>query len=362
MRSRCFSPGLLLVVALAAGAQQSNPADSAASQNPATAAGQATSREIQLVVMVNDKAGHAISGLERGDFTLLDNNHPTQIDSFNGFIPSTPESQPQQQIILIMDGVNIAYQEVSYARLGIDKFLRSGGRLPAPMSIYWYTDEGLREEEGPATDGNALADQLDAAQARLRMLTSAAGTWGAIERFDMSVQTLDKLVRMYRAKPGRKLLIWLGRGWPMLQDPSLQMTWKDQQRLFANIVELNTVIRQAHVSIYSVTPGVPERYPYQYEEFVKGVKNPSHAFLPNLDLKVLAEQSGGVVVNPSNDLGSQIEQCMQDTKAYYVIGFTPPQSGERDEYHELKVRVDKPGLTARTNTGYYNEPVGIPTR
>src|SRR6185437_12920264 len=175
------------------------------------------------------------------------------------------------------------------------------------MSIYWYTDEGLREEEGPATDGNALADQLDAAQARLRMLTSAAGTWGAIERFDMSVQTLDKLVRMYRAKPGRKLLIWLGRGWPMLQDPSLQMTWKDQQRLFANIVELNTVIRQAHVSIYSVTPGVPERYPYQYEEFVKGVKNPSHAFLPNLDLKVLAEQSGGVVVNPSNDLGSQIE-------------------------------------------------------
>src|SRR6185437_6787521 len=84
MRSRCFSPGLLLVVALAAGAQQSNPADSAASQNPATAAGQATSREIQLVVMVNDKAGHAISGLERGDFTLLDNNHPTQIDSFNG--------------------------------------------------------------------------------------------------------------------------------------------------------------------------------------------------------------------------------------------------------------------------------------
>src|SRR6185437_12020229 len=138
--------------------------------------------------------------------------------------------------------------------------------------------------------------------------------------------------------------------------------WKDQQRLFANIVELNTVIRQAHVSIYSVTPGVPERYPYQYEEFVKGVKNPSHAFLPNLDLKVLAEQSGGVVVNPSNDLGSQIEQCMQDTKAYYVIGFTPPQSGERDEYHELKVRVDKPGLTARTNTGYYNEPVGIPTR
>lgn len=406
MRSRCLLPGLLLIVALAADAQQSNPSTKpssgataqpkgetqpqvwpppqppaqeqrapaaasapSASQNPVAAAGhglaagQATSREIELVVVVNDKAGHAISGLERGDFTLLDNNHPTQIDSFNAFSASTPEPQPPQQIVLVIDGVNIAFQEVSYARLGIDKFLRSnGGRLPAPMWIYWYTDDGLAGAEGPATDGNALADQFDAAQGRLRMLTAAAGTWGAIERFDMSVQTLDKLIRVYGAKPGRKLVIWLGRGWPMLQDPHLQMSWKDQQRLFGNIVELNTIIRQAHMSIYSVTPEVPGSYSYLYEEFVKGVKNPSHAFLPNLDLKVLAEQSGGVVVNPSNDLDSQLEQCVQDTKAYYVIGFTPPPGREPDEYHELKVRVDKPGLTARTSTGYYNEPVGGTSR
>ena len=27
-----------------------------------------------------------------------------------------------------------------------------------------------------------------------------------------------------------------------------------------------------------------------------------------------------------------------------------------DEYHTLEVKVDKPGLTARTRTGYYAQP------
>jgi hypothetical protein len=31
-----------------------------------------------------------------------------------------------------------------------------------------------------------------------------------------------------------------------------------------------------------------------------------------------------------------------------------------DEYHELEVKVDKPGMKARTNTGYYAEPAFKP--
>jgi hypothetical protein len=31
-----------------------------------------------------------------------------------------------------------------------------------------------------------------------------------------------------------------------------------------------------------------------------------------------------------------------------------------DEYHELAVKVDKPGTTAHTNTGYYSQPAFKP--
>jgi len=33
-----------------------------------------------------------------------------------------------------------------------------------------------------------------------------------------------------------------------------------------------------------------------------------------------------------------------------------PQAGRANEYHDLKVLVDNPKLTVRTNTGYYNQP------
>jgi hypothetical protein len=31
-----------------------------------------------------------------------------------------------------------------------------------------------------------------------------------------------------------------------------------------------------------------------------------------------------------------------------------------DEYHELAVKIDKPGMAAHTNTSYYAEPVPGP--
>jgi hypothetical protein len=71
-------------------------------------------------------------------------------------------------------------------------------------------------------------------------------------------------------------------------------------------------------------------------------------------LKVLAVQSGGRVLPPSNDLASEIDSCIQDANAFYTISFDPPRADKKNEYHDLKVVVDKPGLKALTNTGYYN--------
>ena len=317
----------------------------------------AASGQIQLNVVVTDKAGRPISGLQRGDFTLLDNNRPEGIQSFKAYGGSAPSSPAQ--ILLVIDAVNIDYEQVSYARSEIDNFLRSdGGRLRNPVTVLWYTDTGLQGAEGPSTDGNALAVKLDTAEGQLRSLRGSAGEWGAIERYSMSVQMLDRMVRAAVGLPGRKLLIWIGPGWPILVNPNMQMSAHGQQSLFANIVELSTTMREAQMQIYSVTPGMPNSFTYLYESYLKGVKKPYKADLPDLDLKVLAVQSGGQALSPSNDLAGQIEQCVRDAGAYYTISFTPPPADGPNEYHDLKVRVDKSGLAARTNTGYYNQPPG----
>ena len=79
----------------------------------------------------------------------------------------------------------------------------------------------------------------------------------------------------------------------------------------------------------------------------------------NLALKVLVTQTGGRILGPDNDLAGQIDRCVEDASAFYRISFDPPAAEHVDEYHDVKIIVNNPGVTVRTNSGYYNnEPAG----
>jgi hypothetical protein len=75
----------------------------------------------------------------------------------------------------------------------------------------------------------------------------------------------------------------------------------------------------------------------------------------NLGLPVLAVQSGGRVFNTSNDLETAVEDCVADASAYYILSFDSLPADQQDENHALQVTVDKPGMTVRTRTGYYDQ-------
>jgi hypothetical protein len=47
---------------------------------------------------------------------------------------------------------------------------------------------------------------------------------------------------------------------------------------------------------------------------------------------------------------------MADTTAYYELSFNAPPPDRRNQYHTLQIKINQPGLTARTRTGYYAEP------
>ena len=76
----------------------------------------------------------------------------------------------------------------------------------------------------------------------------------------------------------------------------------------------------------------------------------------DLSLQVLAIQSGGLALSSSNDVTSMLQNCLADAEAYYEMSFDPAPADHRDEYHNLVIQVSKPGLTARTRTGYYAQP------
>ena len=87
-----------------------------------------------------------------------------------------------------------------------------------------------------------------------------------------------------------------------------------------------------------------------------GASNPSDIRTRDLTIGAIAVQSGGLVLNPGNDLAGDLQKCIADAAAYYEISFDPVITGQADEYHHLEIRVAKPGLTARTRQGYYSQP------
>jgi len=337
---------------------QSAPAQALAlSQRPESEATPQRIGRISLDVVVTNKAGAPVSGLDVKDFTVLDDGRPAKVLSFQEVNKLTQKAGPPAEVILLIDTVNVGFTPVARAREEIQTFLRqNGGHLAYPVTVFAFANDGVKILVQPSADGNAEASQLEQADNGLRTITRSAGAYGAIERFQLSIQWLQVVANNMAKRPGRKLLIWVGPGWPMLDRQNIETSSKGAEQLFKSIVDFSTTLREGHIELSSVSLGEPGPGTFLYQDFLKGVKTADKANPPNLGVKVIAAQSGGRVMAPDNGLAGQIDKCVEDGADFYMISFDPPAADKPNEYHDLKVQVDKAGLAARTNTGYYNQP------
>jgi VWFA-related protein len=316
---------------------------------------------IHLDVLVSDAAGKPVLGLEPSDFKLLDNDQPRRILSFRSFDGVNVKPDPPVEVILLIDMVNLPFSQLAMAREEIAKFLsQNGGHLAQPVSIMVLTDAGLRVQPRPSVDGNALLTVLNQIKGGIASINPALGSEAALQRLQVSLRQMVAIAENESLKPGRKLLIWVGPGWPMLESRNFSFSDKDQRRYFDAIVELSTRIREARMVVNSValsdSAQGAEQHTTYYQVYLKGVPTARQADTGDLALKVLAVQSGGLILGPDNDLALQINRCIADANAFYTISFDPPRAEHADEYHDLKVQVAQLGLIVRTSTGYYNQP------
>jgi VWFA-related protein len=311
---------------------------------------------IRLDVVVNNRSGVPVTGLQQQDFTILDNKEPQPIRSFEAASGSAPA-----QIILILDAVNTSFSRVAFARTGMTKFLQQdGGKLSRPVSIGFFTDSGLQMQQTPSRDGNALVTFLNQHDTPLRSIRRAQGIYGAGDRMNLSLRALSQLAEVEAKIPERKVVIWLSPGWPLLSGPRIELTNKQEQDIFNTIVSTSTLLRQARVTLYAVDPsGTSDAGTFRtfyYEQFLKGVKLPKQVQFGDLSLQVLATQSGGRVLNSDNDIGGEIQHCVRDISASYLLTFDPRPADGPDDYHAIEVKIGKPDIKAQTRYGYYAQP------
>jgi VWFA-related protein len=321
-------------------------------------------RHIVFDVVVQDRSKKPVAGLQAQDFIVTDNKKPQKILSFaavGGNAVESARAEPPAKIILLVDEVNVGFDRVAYERDQIRKFaMQNDGKLPHPVTIAFFTDHGSEVANGSTQDGKQLLAAFDKHETSLRTMRRSQGFYGAVDRFQLSLSTLNSLAYAEAQKPGRKMLIWISPGWAYLSGPGIDLTQREEAGLFSSIVRTSNELRRARITLYSIDPlGVADaaglRISY-YEEFLKPVLKPNNAEAADLSLQVLATQTGGLVLNSSNDISAQIDRAVADADAYYTLTIDPTPSERPNEFHAIEVKVETPGLTARTRNGYYGQP------
>jgi VWFA-related protein len=355
----------LLCYSLPVFAQQQGSSAPVAGQLQPAPSSDAANRVV-LDVVVTDRAGKVVKGLEEKDFTVLDGGHPQKILFFRAaggeVVPANVQpAEPPVKIILLVDEVNTNFRRVAYERDQIKHFLlQNGGNLAHPISLAFFSDAGTEIQDNASRDGNALLASFDQHETGLRSIRRSQGFYGAVDRFQLSLKTLQSLVAKEAQTPGRKMVVWISPGWPMLSGPNIQLSAKNEAGLFASIVSVSTALREARITLYSVDPegagsaiGTQNFY---YQEFLKPVTVAKNAEAGNLALEVLAVQSGGLALTASNDITGQIARCVADADASYTLTVDAAPADSPNAYHAMTVKVATLGLTARTRSGYYAQP------
>jgi len=333
---------------------------------------------IHLDALVLDPSGKPVSSLRPEDFTLLDNGTPAKILSFHASDGTSVKPDPPSRLILVMDAIDIPPKMqdlLSDERVAVEHYLlKNGGHLTRPVSVYLIDDRGLWTVEHAAGDGNAIAHDL--VHNQLKLIRPFAGS-PLRPGYDLvhdtaamsTLKSFGQIATEERRSPGRKLMVWVGPGVSVgtglygMSGNLNELPKKMTQENLDTIWWFSLLLREARIVLYTFTVGEsdPRAQAALTENYVNGTPPPGIMDRPKTtymsrDRKILALNSGGLVIDGSFAILDQIESCVREADTFYTLTFDPAHADSLNEHRDLKVQVSRPELTVRTTAAYFDQP------
>ena len=78
-------------------------------------------------------------------------------------------------------------------------------------------------------------------------------------------------------------------------------------------------------------------------------------------LAQLAEGTGGMFLREVNDVAAALEDVLDASRYFYVVGFAPPDAGKPGKFRKLSVKVKRAGLKVSHRPGYVVADPAVPT-
>ena len=381
---------------------------------------------IQVDAIVTDSHGRQVTDLKAEDFELLQDEAPKQITHFSYVraqsvtLPAAELSMPRKKgdppappvrirpeqvtrtIVLMVDDLGLSWESVASVRQGLKKYVREmiqPGDLVALVrtsagmgalqqftadrrlleaaidEVRWlgYLKAGLSPFQpisdpveklmsvGDTRSVASGADMANRSRAMSDMMTAqrrqifSIGTLGAL---GMTIQGL-------RALPGRKSVVLLSEGMPLLLRKDINKQVTDTLLKIADLANRNSValysldVRALQALQPTVGEDIAYLSPAMRDQRLQGRREGFYGSQENLT--TLAESAGGFAILDQNDLSKGIREVMADQSGYYLIGYQPDTDtfapgGDRPVFRKIAVRVKRPGLRVRTRSGFYSIP------
>ncbi len=365
---------------------------------------------VRVDVIVTDRQGNVVTDLKQGDFDVLEDGKPQNIELFklvNTDGKAGPNQEPPRPITSeYAQEAEAARDDVRLFVFFLDDYhvrLGSSMRVRDPLSQFIKTQIGPLDMVAvmyPLTPVTGLTFTRD--------LESVAGDFRRFEgrKYDYRPRNdFEQQYAMYPAeiveqvrnqvtwtalkglfvklgamREGRKAVILVSEGFtsllpPQLRDPSAafpglgnpargnptagQSRAEDTARFFS-MADLQTEMREVYdtanrnnTAIYSLDPrGLPVNE-FEINESV-GFQLDSEILRSTQDtLRTLSEETDGRAIVNRNDLSTGLKQVVRDTSAYYLVGYNSSRATSDGKFHRIDVRLKRDGLQVRARKGYW---------
>ena len=310
-------------------------------------------------------------------------------------------SKVQRTMVLVVDDLGIAWENMDATRKALRKFVDEqvhDGDLVALIrtAASWGTLQQLttdrrvltaaidqvrwtaqsrrgvgsfrpvnawRPTGGPGPGGNTGFSNPDAEDlGNLDALRESMLSSGTLSTLTTAVQGVKDL-------PGRKAIVLISEGFVLIEhrDDLGRNTFHPDSRVRRALDRLVDQALRTGTVIYALDPRGLQSAELTSEDNVKslgstgisesGISRKRFLLETQDTLAYMAEETGGLAVLNTNDLGRGLQRISDDQRGYYVIGYTPPEDtfaapGKTPRQHRISVRVKRPGLKVRTRKGF----------
>src|SRR5271165_1534740 len=292
---------------------------------------------VDVLFTVLDRRNKLISGLEKQDFKIFDDNVPQDIRYFS------KQNGLPLRIGMLLDTSNSIRDRLKFEQDAANNFLFSVLRRNKDEAFVMTFDDEPQLLQGFTGDAGALRD---------RILRTRAGGGTAV--YDAIYDACEKELSHPPRPPGdqpdvvRRVMILISDGEDNLSTHTRAEAIEMAQRTSVVIYSISTSTQW--ITIEDPTKEKAGNRKYHLTEGDKILQD-------------LAEETGGRAFFPYHvdDLDQSFQDIGEELRNQYSIAYNPTNHAVDGRYHKIKIEMpDHKGYQARARRGYYARSVGDP--